>query len=72
MEVMEPKAYIQIGYTALRHPGTGEFLPAVPLYIQADDSGRAAEEQVTEDIGALLAQRMKAYRDGCRKAGVRA
>ena len=37
MEIMAPKEYIQVGYTALRRPGTGEFLPAVKLYIEADD-----------------------------------
>ena len=70
MEITAPKEYIQVGYTALRHPGTGEFMPAVPLFIQADDGAKAAEQRVTEDIGALLAQRMKAYKEGCRKAGV--
>lgn len=28
--------YIQVGVTAMRDPATGEFLPAVPLYIKAD------------------------------------
>lgn len=70
MEIMAPKEYIQVGYTALRRPGTGEFLPAVKLYIEADDEARAAEQNVIEDIGGLLAQRMKAYKEGCREAGV--
>ena len=72
MEAMAPKEYIQIGYTALRRPGTGEFLPAVPLYIEAEDSALAAEQRVIDDIGSLLAQRMKAYKEECRKAGVMA
>ena len=29
--------FIQIGVTALRDPATGDFLPAVPLYIKAED-----------------------------------
>ena len=28
--------YIQVGFTALRDPATGDFLPAVPLYIKAE------------------------------------
>ena len=43
--------YIQVGVTALRNPATGEFLPAVPLYIKAEDSAEAAEEKLIEDIG---------------------
>lgn len=69
MTATEPKEYIQVGYTALRRPGTGEFLPAVPLYIRADESAAAAEDRLAEDLGGLFAQRMKAYRDGCREAG---
>ena len=67
---MAKKTFIQIGFTALRAPSTGEFLPAVPLYIEEDDSAKEAVKQVMEDIGNLLAQRMKAYKDGCREAGV--
>jgi len=70
MEIMEPKEYIQVGYTALRRPGTGEFLPAVPLFIRADESATDAQQRVIEDIGGLLARRMKDYMDGCREAGV--
>ena len=61
--------FVQVGFTALRNPQTGEFLPAVPLYIQADSSAIDAERQIVEDIGGLLAKRMKSYREGCRKAG---
>lgn len=63
--------YIQVGFTALRNPGTGEFLPAVPLYIKAEDGAEEAEEKLIEDIGNLLAHRVKAYLDGCRAAGVK-
>lgn len=70
MDGMTQKEYIQVGFTALRHPATGEFLPAVPLYIKADESAKAAEKQICEDIGALFAMRMKAYREGCREAGI--
>lgn len=62
--------YIQVGVTAMRDPATGEFLPAVPLYIKAEDGAEEAEEKLISNIGKLLALRMKAYMDGCKKAGV--
>ena len=66
---MAEEKYIQIGVTALRGPG-GEFLPAVPLFIQADDSAQAGEEKLVQDVGRLLALRMKAYIDGCKAEGI--
>lgn len=63
------KEYIQIGVTALRDPATREFLPAVPLFIQADDAAEQGEEKLIQDIGNLFARRMKAYMEGCREAG---
>ena len=62
--------YIQIGYTALRDPATGKYLPAVPLYIRAEGDAGEAEQKVIDDIGNLLARRMKEYMDGCKEAGV--
>lgn len=62
--------FIQVGYAALRNPATGDFLPAVPLYIKTKDGGEAAEAGMLADFGKLMAKRIKAYRDGCRKAGV--
>lgn len=62
--------YIQIGVTALRDPATGEFLPAVPLYIKAEDGAEEAEQGLIQDIGKLFAHRMKQYIDGCKEAGV--
>lgn len=67
----QEEKFIQVGVTALRDPATGEFLPAVPLFIRADDSARAAEAQLTEDIGKLLAERIRRYKAGCRAAGVK-
>lgn len=61
--------YIQVGVTALRGPD-GVFLPAVPLYIKAEDGAEEAEEALIDDIGHLLALRMKTYVDGCKAAGV--
>lgn len=62
--------YIQVGFTALRDPATGDFLPAVPLYIKAEDGAEEAEEKLIADLGRLLASRIKAYKNGCKKAGV--
>lgn len=62
--------FIQVGYTALRNPATGGFLPATPLYIKAGDGAEEAEQQLVDDIGNLLALRMKSYIDECKKAGV--
>lgn len=62
--------YIQIGVTALRDPATGELLPAVPLYIKADELAEQEEQKLIDGIGNLLAHRIKEYMDGCRKAGI--
>jgi len=69
MAAEKKEEYIQIGYTALRDPKTGDYLPAVPLYIKAEGDAGEAEQKVIDDIGNLLARRMKAYVDGCREAG---
>ena len=62
--------YIQIGVTALRDPMTGGFLPAVPLYIKRDGDADEKEQQLIDDIGNLLAKRIKQYMDGCEEAEV--
>lgn len=56
-------AYIQVGFTALRDPATGAFLPSVPLYIEATEGAQKAEAALTDDIAKLFAQRMKQYVD---------
>jgi len=61
--------YVQIGVTALRAPGTGEFLPAVPLYIRAED---AEGPYVPKDDGGLmkeLSEKMKQYHEAALAAG---
>lgn len=63
--------YIEVGVTALRDPATGGYLPAVPLYIKAEDGAEQAEQQLINDLGHLFAHQMKAYLDGCQKAGVK-
>lgn len=62
--------YIQVGVTALRAPGTHEFLPAVPLYIRAEDAAPGETERLTEDIGKIFAEKMRGYVDACKAAGV--
>lgn len=62
--------FIQIGVTALRDPATGDYMPAVPLYIKAEDGADAGEEKLAEDIGKLLADRMRRYQEACEAAGV--
>lgn len=66
----KPEHFIEVGVTALRNMATGEFLPAVPLYIEADDSAAAAVEKLEQDLGKLLAQRMRMYKEQCAAAGI--
>lgn len=67
---MAQERYVQVGVTALRDPATGDYLPAVPLYIKAEDGADAGEEKLVEDVGKLLADRMRRYREACEAAGV--
>ena len=53
--------FIQIGVTSMRDPVTGDFLPAVPIYIRAEDQGTVAET-LDGDLKALLAGKMERYR----------
>lgn len=64
--------YIQIGVTALRDPVTGDYLPAVPLYIREDDRGKVHAPIPSEDseLGKTLAGLMRQYMDGCKAAGI--
>lgn len=57
--------FVQVGVTAMIDPVSGEFLPAVPLYIRKDEGAEAAEEGLIKDLGLLFAMRMEAYMDGC-------
>lgn len=70
MKAAGQEEFIEIGYTALREPVTGAFLPAVPMYIKAEDGAKEAEQKVIDGIGSLLALKMKAYMDGCKAEGV--
>ena len=57
----ESSKFIQVGFTALRDPATGGFLPAVPLYIEATSEAKAAEGAMIKDISRVLADKMKQY-----------
>lgn len=70
MIMANEERFIQVGVTALRDPGTGDFLPSVPLYIREDDCTEGAQEQFIQNIGKLFALRFKDYVDKCREAGV--
>ena len=67
---MKEDKYIEVGVTALRDPATGNYLPAVPLYIKADESAKEAQQNLINDLGKLFAHQIKAYMEGCKKAGV--
>ena len=67
---MTKEKYIQVGVTAMRDPKTGDFLPAIPLYVKAEDVGEDAEKPMLEDFAKLMALRMKHYKTGCKAAGV--
>lgn len=55
--------YIEIGFTALRDPATGGFLPAVPLYIEATEEAKDGEAAMIKDIGRIFAGKLKQYVD---------
>jgi hypothetical protein len=57
------RRFIQVGITALRNPTTGEFLPAVPLFIENTDGAAEAETAAMIDVCKVFAQRMKQYLD---------
>lgn len=59
--------YVQVGVTALRGPD-GKWLESVPMFVKGEDVEKVQAERLEEDIGALLAGKMKEYMDGCRRA----
>lgn len=60
---MAKTKFIQIGITALRDPATGDFLPAVPLYIEATEDATESEKAMIKDIGKVFAEKMRQYID---------
>ena len=65
------KQYIQVGVTALRDPVTHDFLPSVPLYIEADEgeTEQSAASEMAQQIAPLFVDMMKQYVQGCKKLG---
>ena len=61
--------FIQVGFTATRDPGTGEFLPAVPLFIEKTVSAEQGQAALVQDLGKLFAHRMRQYIEGGGLAG---
>lgn len=53
--------FIQVGFTSLRDPATGDFLPAVPLYIEATKEAKESEAAAIKDISRVFADKMKQY-----------
>lgn len=62
--------FVQIGVTALKEPGTGKYMPAVPLYVKESDVAKFEMPGLLDDFARLLAHRYKAYEDGCAEAGI--
>ena len=50
--------FIQIGILALRDTKTGDYLPAIPLYIRVEDSA-AADDELFDDFSRLLANQLR-------------
>lgn len=63
---MTKEVFIQIGITALRSP-TGDILPAVPLYIKADQLKQSgltrAEKNALTDVSGIFSEKIKEKRD---------
>lgn len=70
MDIEQAEGFVCVGYTALRSPATGEFMPAVPMYIKEENAADAGGLELMDDIGQVLAGKIKQYIEGCKKAGV--
>lgn len=55
--------FIQVGITATRHPGSGEFLPSEPIFKEVTAIEKDAEAIVISDIGKIFADKMRQYID---------
>ena len=63
--------FVQVGVTAMRDPMTGDFLPAVPLYVESADLEKGPVPKLDlSDIGRILAGKMRDYRKECKKEGL--
>lgn len=58
--------YIQVGVTAMRDPLTGDFLPAVPLYVRGEDAPKISmPESSAQGVLEQLAARFAEYQNAC-------
>ena len=57
----DPGRFVQVGVTALRDPVTGEFLPAVPLFIREEDAKNPAFPHTDGGLMKELSAKMKEY-----------
>ena len=64
--------FIQIGVTAARDPLTGDYLPAVPLYIEQTDLAQKSLESLVDDFSDLeqLVAKFGRYKAETEAAGV--
>ena len=60
---------IQIGSYAPRDPATGDFLPSVPLYIEATERAQQSEAVLHREIAHIFAGKMRQYTEGCETVG---
>lgn len=60
---------IQIGSYAPRDPATGDFLPSVPLYIEATERAQTSEAVLHREIAHIFAGKMRQYAEGCEIIG---
>ena len=51
---------------------TGEFLPSVPLYIEATERAQASEEILQREIAHIFAGKIGEYMHGCELIGDKA
>ena len=58
---MEKERFIQVGFTALRDPRTGGYLPAVPMYVKAEDTERLKYDGTEKDAVKTLSDAMGRY-----------
>lgn len=58
--------FIQVGQTALRDPLTGDFLPAVPMFVRKEDV-TAAVQANDVDIASAFAEKFGIYMKEARK-----
>ena len=60
--------FIEVGVTAMRDPTTGNFLPAVPLYIRAEDQGKVTAPVFDSEFMRKMAGKFAEYKKEERKA----